>query len=163
MPVNAGLATLSDHMFTWSIILYSVALISYCGEYAFGRRGKVAATSPERELVGAGGPSVIRVGSTSGAKAGGTDRSRRAPQAQRFGRLAVAATVAGLGVQLASLALRGMATHRWPWGNMYEFASVVGAAAVVAFLVVLVRLPQVRYLGMFLLFPVVVLLFLAGA
>ena len=32
----------------------------------------------------------------------------------------------------------------------------------IAFLVVLVRLPQVRYLGMFLLFPVVVLLFLAG-
>jgi cytochrome c-type biogenesis protein CcsB len=45
---------------------------------------------------------------------------------------------------------------------MYEFASVVGAAAVIAYLVVLVRLPQVRYLGMFLLFPVVVLLFLAG-
>jgi cytochrome c-type biogenesis protein CcsB len=162
VPVNAGLATLSDHMFTWSIILYSVALISYCGEYAFGRRGKVAATSPERELVGAGGPSVIKVGSMSGAKAGGSDRSRRAPQAQRFGRLAVAATVAGLAVQLTSLALRGAATHRWPWGNMYEFASVVGAAAVIAYLVVLVRLPQVRYLGMFLLFPVVVLLFLAG-
>ena len=41
MPVNAGLATLSDHMFTWSIILYSLALVAYCGEYAFGRRGKV--------------------------------------------------------------------------------------------------------------------------
>ena len=46
MPVNAGLATLSDHMFTWSIILYSLALVAYCGEYAFGRRGKVASTSP---------------------------------------------------------------------------------------------------------------------
>jgi cytochrome c-type biogenesis protein CcsB len=45
---------------------------------------------------------------------------------------------------------------------MYEFSAVVGAAAVIAYLVVLVRLPQVRYLGMFLLFPVVVLLFLAG-
>ena len=42
MPVNAGLATLSDHMFTWSIIVYSLALVAYCGEYAFGRRGKVA-------------------------------------------------------------------------------------------------------------------------
>jgi cytochrome c-type biogenesis protein CcsB len=163
VPVNAGLATLSDHMFTWSIILYSVALIAYCGEYAFGRRGKVAATSPERELVAAGGVPVVKVGSMSGARGGGgTDRSRRVPQAQRFGRLAVAATAAGLAVQLTSLALRGIATHRWPWGNMYEFASVVGAAAVIAYLVVLVRLPQVRYLGMFLLFPVVVLLFLAG-
>ena len=49
MPVNAGLATLSDHMFTWSIILYSLALVAYCGEYAFGRRGKVGRRpSPER-------------------------------------------------------------------------------------------------------------------
>ena len=45
---------------------------------------------------------------------------------------------------------------------MYEFASVVGATAIVAFLGVLVRLPQVRYLGMFVMFPVVLLLFLAG-
>ena len=86
----------------------------------------------------------------------------RAPQGERFGRVAVSATALGLAVQLTSLTLRGIATHRVPWGNMYEFASVVGAAAVIAYLAVLVRLPQVRYLGMFLLFPVVVLLFLAG-
>ena len=52
VPVNAGLATLSDHMFTWSIILYSLALVAYCGEYAFGRRGKVASTSPVRAFSG---------------------------------------------------------------------------------------------------------------
>ena len=46
MPVDAGLATLSDQLFTWAIVLYSVALVGYCGEYAFGRRGRVAATSP---------------------------------------------------------------------------------------------------------------------
>ena len=162
MPVNAGLATLSDHMFTWSIILYSLALVAYCGEYAFGRRGKVASTSPEQVLVAAGaapGPGAPAVKSVSAPP----KRPRvRAPQAERFGRVAVAATVLGLAVQLTSLTLRGIATHRVPWGNMYEFASVVGAAAVIAYLVVLIRLPQVRYLGMFLLFPIVVLLFLAG-
>ena len=161
MPVNAGLATLSDHMFTWSIIAYSLALVAYCGEYAFGRRGKVASTSPEQVLVGAGigaagVPAVKSVSAPPKAPRG------RASQADRFGRIAVAATAVGLAVQLTSLTLRGLATHRVPWGNMYEFASVVGAAAVIAYLVVLVRLPQVRYLGMFLLFPVVVLLFLAG-
>ena len=51
MRGNAGLATLSDHMFTWSIVLYTLALVAFCGEYAFGRRGKVASTSPERVLV----------------------------------------------------------------------------------------------------------------
>ena len=164
MPVNAGLATLSDHMFTWSIILYSLALVAYCGEYAFGRRGKVASTSPERVPVaataavpGRGAPAVKSVSAPPKKP-----RRVRAPQAERFGRVADAATALGLAVQLTSLTLRGIATHRVPWGNMYEFASVVGAAAVIAYLVVLLRLPQVRYLGMFLLFPVVVLLFLAG-
>ena len=161
MPVNAGLATVSDHMFTWSIIVYSLALVAYCGEYAFGRRGKVASTSPEQVLVaagaGTGAPTVKSVSVPPAKRRGG-----RPPQAERFGRIAVGATVAGLAIQLVSLTLRGLATHRVPWGNMYEFASVVGAAAVIAYLVVLVRLPQVRYLGMFLLFPIVVLLFLAG-
>ncbi|HEV7656026.1 MAG TPA: c-type cytochrome biogenesis protein CcsB [Mycobacteriales bacterium] len=165
MFVNAGLARLSDHMFTWSIILYSLALVAYCGEYAFGRRGKVAATSPEQVLVGAGGLSEVKTGgiSTVSVSSKAPPKARnRTGQADRFGRIAVGATVVGLGVELTSLLLRGLATHRLPWGNMYEFSAVVGAAAVIAYLVVLIRLPQVRYLGMFLLFPVVVLLFLAG-
>lgn len=167
MPVDAGLATLSDHLFTWSIVLYSVALVAYCGEYAFGRRGRVATTSPvvEGELVPAGrvpvaagsGPLEDPVDAEDGSRV-----PRRAPRADRFGRLAVAATAAGLALQVASLTTRGIATGRVPWGNMYEFTSVVGTTAVLAFLVVLVRLPQVRYLGMFVMMPVVVLLFLGG-
>ena len=51
MPVDPGLATLSDQLFVWAIVLYSVALVSYCGEYAFGRRGRVAATSSVAEPV----------------------------------------------------------------------------------------------------------------
>jgi cytochrome c-type biogenesis protein CcsB len=166
VPVDAGLATLSDHLFTWSIVLYSVALVAYCGEYAFGRRGRVAATSPEvaeeRVLAGVGA-------STAGASDADPDEPEdvapvrsRAPQAERFGRLAVAATVIGLLLQVSSLTTRGLATGRVPWGNMYEFSSVAGTTAVIAFLVVLVRLPQVRYLGMFVMMPVVVLLFLGG-
>jgi cytochrome c-type biogenesis protein CcsB len=162
VPVNAGLATLSDHMFTWSIILYSLALVAYCGEYAFGRRGRVASTSPEQVLVAAGATPGRGAPAVKSVSAPPKRPRVRVPQAERFGRIAVAATVLGLAVQLTSLTLRGIATHRVPWGNMYEFASVVGAAAVIAYLVVLIRLPQVRYLGMFLLFPIVVLLFLAG-
>ena len=151
MHVDAGLATLSDRLFVWAILLYSVALISYCGEYAFGRRGKVAVTADAPVAVAAG-----RSASEAPSARGPLSR------AERFGRIAVAATAAGLALQLASLTTRGLATDRVPWGNMYEFSSVVGAAGVAAFLGVLVRLPQVRYLGMFLLMPVVLLLFLAG-
>ena len=168
MPVDAGLAALSDQLFVWAILLYSVALVSYCAEYAFGRRGKVAATADQPQLVGARSRSASS-GARGGAgvdgaedDAGSAPATPPASRADRYGRLAVAATAVGLGLQLASLTTRGLATDRVPWGNMYEFASVVGAAAVAAFLGVLVRLPQVRYLGMFLLMPVVVLLFLAG-
>ena len=153
MPVDASLATLSDQLFTWSIVVYSLALISYCGEYAFGRKGRVATTSSSKVLVGSGGPATTTPVDPEPAPG---------RQADRFGRLAVAGTILGLGLQLASLTTRGLATDRWPWGNMYEFASMVGAAAVIAFLGLLIRMPQVRYLGMFLLFPIVVLLFLAG-
>jgi cytochrome c-type biogenesis protein CcsB len=156
VPVDAGLATLSDQVFTWAIVLYSVALVSYCGEYAFGRKGRVAATSPASSPA----PEPALLGGPAGAAE--APRGRRAPQAERFGRLAVATTAVGLALHLGSLVTRGLATDRVPWGNMYEFASVVGATAVVAFLGVLVRLPQVRYLGMFVMLPVVVLLFLAG-
>lgn len=162
MPVDTGLASLSDQLFVWAILVYSIALVSYCAEYAFGRRGKVATTAEA--------PAPALVGARSSVGAISVDRPPRpAPspesrqtRADRFGRIGVAAMAVGLALQLASLTTRGLATDRVPWGNMYEFASVVGAAGVAAFLGVLVRLPQVRYLGMFLLMPVVVLLFLAG-
>jgi hypothetical protein len=84
---------------------------------------QVASTSPEQVLVATGaaaGPGAPAVKSVSAPP----KRPRvRAPQAERFGRVAVAATVLGLAVQLTSLTLRGIATHRVPWGNMYEFAS----------------------------------------
>jgi cytochrome c-type biogenesis protein CcsB len=166
VPVDAGLATLSDQLFVWAILLYSVALISYCAEYAFGRRGKVATTAEQPVLVGAragaGAGAAGAGGSAGGDGDGSAPGSRAASRADRYGRIAVAATAVGLALQLGSLTTRGLATDRVPWGNMYEFASVVGAAGVAAFLGLLVRLPQVRYLGMFLLMPVVVLLFLAG-
>jgi cytochrome c-type biogenesis protein CcsB len=45
---------------------------------------------------------------------------------------------------------------------MYEFASVVGLIAVVAFLVSLARAPQIRYLGLSVMLPVILVMFLAG-
>ena len=65
-------------------------------------------------------------------------------------------------LQLGSIVCRGLATDRWPLGNMYEFTSAVCLAAVVTWLVVLRRVPALRAVALFVLLPVVVLLFLAG-
>ena len=71
-------------------------------------------------------------------------------------------TILGALVHASSIAVRGAAVDRVPWGNMYEFASVVGLIAVVAFLVSLARAPQIRYLGLFVMLPVILVMFLAG-
>jgi len=79
----------------------------------------------------------------------------------RIGAVAVALSVAGWGAHVASVATRGFAAHRVPWGNMYEFSSMVSLVAVTVFLALLTRQP-VRFLGAFVMAPVVLYLGLAG-
>jgi cytochrome c-type biogenesis protein CcsB len=78
-----------------------------------------------------------------------------------WGRMGVALTVLGALLHLFSLVLRGIATDRVPWGNMYEYLSSVGLVAVGTWLYVLRRHP-VRRIAVFVLLPIAVLLFLAG-
>ncbi|HEX4654649.1 MAG TPA: c-type cytochrome biogenesis protein CcsB [Mycobacteriales bacterium] len=77
------------------------------------------------------------------------------------GRVAVCLTVIGWGVHIGSVVTRGFAAHRVPWGNMYEFSSMVALVAVTVFLALLTR-QQVRFLGAFVMAPVVLYLGLAG-
>jgi cytochrome c-type biogenesis protein CcsB len=160
VAVNSGLAHLSDALFTTAIATYALAMACYTAEYAFGRRGRVAATSrvEKRVLVGAGGPPVEEPGAEPPTPAGSDPR----PAGERLGRLAVVLTIVGAAIHLGSIALRGIAADRVPWGNMYEFSSVVGVIAILAFLGALWRAPQIRYIGVFVMLPVILLMFLAG-
>jgi cytochrome c-type biogenesis protein CcsB len=160
VAVNTGLAHLSDGLFTTAIATYAVAMACYTAEYAFGRRGRVAATSrvPARVLVGAGGPPVEQQDAEPPAPSG----SDRRPAGDRLGRFAVLLTVLGAAIHISSITLRGIAADRVPWGNMYEFSSVVGVIAILAFLGALWRAPQIRYIGVFVMLPVILLMFLAG-
>ncbi|HEX6263509.1 MAG TPA: c-type cytochrome biogenesis protein CcsB [Actinomycetota bacterium] len=67
--------------------------------------------------------------------------------------LTVARVVAYLGLasHTVSVVLRGVAAERVPWGNMYEYASVVGLAVVALYLVVAERRVDARRLGGFVL------------
>src|SRR4051812_34933201 len=88
-------------------------------------------------------------------------RGEQATRSERFGQAAVAVTVAGWGLHVSSVVTRGLAAHRVPWGNMFEFSTMVALVAVTVFLVLLLRQP-VRFLGAFVLAPVVLYLGLAG-
>ena len=130
-------AQLSDWLFTSAVGIYMLAALLSAIEYVLDRY-------PTRVPAMAGGAPPPRV-----------------PVPDRIGRMGVAVTILGAAAHLASVLLRGLATERLPWGNMYEYISAVGLVAVVAWLVVLRRHP-VRRIAVFVLLPTALLLFLAG-
>jgi len=173
--VSTSLAHFSDTLFTTAIATYAVATVGYAAEYAFGQRGRVAetavlpvpASAREKVLVAAGGVSSAAdsTGAPPAPARGGPPpavTTSRAVASSRIGRFAVGVTVLGVLIQLSSIVIRGVAVDEIPWSNMYEFSSVVGVVAVLAFLAALVRMPQIRHLGIFVMGPVVVVMFLAG-
>ncbi|MCR3719997.1 MULTISPECIES: c-type cytochrome biogenesis protein CcsB [Prauserella salsuginis group] len=162
MPVNETLSQYSDWSYTTSVVIYILAMVFFLVEQSFGRRGKQAAErTRSRELVGArAGNSYTASGSDNTTS--GTDNTGAAPtRAERFGRMGVALTVLGLLLHASALVLRGLATNRVPWGNMYEYVMITCFVAVAAWLVLLRKHP-VRHLSMFVLLPNVILMFIGG-
>ena len=156
------MAHLSDGLFTTAIAVYALATVGFVAEYAFGRVARTPAAVPDRELVGAGG------GGTGSAGAAGTEApaeppvKRKRAAADRIGRWSVGIVGIGAVIHVTSLLVRAIAVDAVPWSNMYEFSSVFGLVAILAFLATLWKAPQTRPLGGFVLLPVIVLMFLAG-
>ena len=155
--IDQTLASYSDWTYGAAVGVYVLAMFLYLVEQAFGRRAKaIDRARAFRVLAGAGGPDT-----TEGTTEEPPEVREGAGRAERFGRMAVALTVLGAVLHLASLALRAAATGRAPWGNMYEYGSAVCLVAVITWLVLVRRFP-VRRLGVFVLLPVVILMFLGG-
>jgi cytochrome c-type biogenesis protein CcsB len=102
------------------------------------------------------GQAAVGVGAGADAVAAGRWRAGGAP-AGPWVRAALAVTLAGLATQVLGIVTRGMAEHRVPWGNMYEFVMAITCAAVIAFLLLLIRF-RVYPVGLFLMAPVVLAL-----
>ena len=147
MTVDPALAALSDTCFSIAVAVYSLAVVAFCAQLAFGRR-------ESRQLVPAGGGAV-------GAPVAPAPSEATEP-GRRWGGIALGLTVLGALLHAAVLVTRGLATGRLPWGNMYEFSTAVVLVAVVVFLLFALRAPALRHLGVFVLAPVVVSLVLIG-
>ncbi|MCE0762699.1 c-type cytochrome biogenesis protein CcsB [Pseudonocardia kujensis] len=181
MPVDPMLSEYSDLLFKGALTVYVLAMAFHAVEYVTSRarvRAVAAEAAPEPAAVGAAGGTGSTAGSGTAdhgrvseenadvppppVKASRPTRSR----ADRFGRMGVSLTILAVLLHFGSIVLRGLATVRWPLGNMYEFSSAVCLAAMVAWLVVLQRTSKrtrgLRKLGVFVLAPVLVLMFLAG-
>ncbi len=133
MTPDPSLAALSDSLFSITVALYSVAVVAFAAQLAFGRRH---VRTPE--LVPAEQPDV------------------EPARARRLGAVAMALTGLGVLTHAAVVVTRGLAADRLPWGNMYEFTTVVVLVAVVSYTLLAVRAPELRHIGLFVMGPVVV-------
>jgi cytochrome c-type biogenesis protein CcsB len=75
-------------------------------------------------------------------------------------RVALALNILGLAAHLIGVLTRGIAVHRVPWGDMYEFVTAVTCVAVLFFLAMMIRY-RAYYLGLFVMAPVLLALGLA--
>ena len=148
--IDIELARYSDWAFTSAVVVLVLALLMLAVELAYSRGRKVEA----RELVGAA------VGADSVTPGIVTDAPARTAD-ERIGRAGVALTYVGIALLAACIVLRGLATSRVPWGNMYEFINLTCFSGLVAAAVVL-RRAQYRGLWVFVLPPVLVLLTVSG-
>ena len=159
------LASLSDALFSTTIALYSLALVGYCAELAFGRT--VVAEAPNDPVVVGLVQGALLSGSSRGAQGSGAREAGRTTHASAhrgaaLGAVAVGLTLLGAVTQAGVLVTRGLATRRLPWGNVYEFGTAVVLVGVVAFLVTLHRSRESRRLGLFVVGPAAVALVLIG-
>ncbi|WP_372671381.1 c-type cytochrome biogenesis protein CcsB [Amycolatopsis kentuckyensis] len=154
MPINETLSQYSDWLYTTAAAIYVVALMMTLVEQGFGAKGRLATERAKlraRELVGAGGPPIEEVQATQ----------RTSGRPERIGKMGASLLVLGALLQLSAIVLRGLAVHRAPWGNMYEYGMAVTFITVVTWIVVMWKFP-VRHLTGFLLLPVVILMFING-
>lgn len=154
-PVNETLAKFSDHAFTSAFVLLFVALVVSVVGYAKVRVAQSAAR--ERELVGAGAGGGV---DTSVSLTEDTSAEADAHPEGNWFRLTQLFSFLGTVFLLACIVLRGLATHRMPLGNMYEFVLMtvlfcMGAA------VYFLRKPGYGQLWPYVLAPVLIMLAIA--
>lgn len=157
MEINENLSRYSDLAFSTSLVLLVVALLMLTAELAGSRGRRAQARDNERELlevgssVGSGSPPI------GTAVPGRIVTPEKRPLGESLGRSGMLLVGVGTLSLLASVVLRGLATNRFPWGNMYEFVNVTVLFALLAGLAML-RRPALRPMWVFVLIPALVLM-----
>ncbi len=175
MAVEETLANVSNDLVYSAMAVYTCAL----GAFALDLAGRGAAARPARAVVpaaaqvpaasvpvAAGGVPPApepAAGEAPGTGAESPDGGTGAPARRRWanaGGIAVSLTWLAFLLHAGAVAARGLSAGRAPWGNMYEFATAGSMVVTGVFLVVLLR-RDVRYLGTFVIGPVLLTLGLA--
>jgi cytochrome c-type biogenesis protein CcsB len=181
--INQGLSHLSDHFLMVTLVFYFLAVLAFAADFAFGKRSApepAKAEAPELVTAGAAGgagagspeASAASVSSASAGSANaasgaaGTRGGAAGPgrpglrDASFWVRAGLALTVVGVLGHVTGVVIRGLAVHRVPWGDMYEFVIAVSCVAVLFFLGLMFRYRPYR-LGLFFMAPIVIIIGLA--
>ncbi|MHA7208697.1 c-type cytochrome biogenesis protein CcsB [Arthrobacter sp. MDT1-65] len=167
LPVNAELGQVSELFMLLASIAYVVALVFFVLDLvkssstigALESRLADERSAPARTLAGVGARGA---GSTTAAASTGpatADDSMDYGSGPRRGlaRVAVSLTVLAALIHGAAVITRGVAAHRVPWGNMYEFCTTGAFLVALIFLVTLTR-KDLRFVGSFVLGLVVIMI-----
>ena len=183
MPVNVALGHVSNAFMIAALVIYSLAVIAFAGDFAFGRPRRATAARGEQaqdravalatvSAAGATAPAAPAVPEAPGAApdrpAGAADSMpeltvpalRAIREAGRWVLAAVTLSSIAVAAQTIAVIIRGLAVHRAPWGNMYEFVTALTCVAAIFFLSVMIRY-RAWSLGVFVVGAVVVILGLA--
>lgn len=150
---DQSLALFANYSLVSAMVVLTLAMVGYAGYLARLVPARAAVTTPA--LVGGAGDTPDT-----------PDRPSAEPAAAEVSNGARAAGIAGSltwlagFLLLASVALRGGSVHRWPLGNMFEFAVFACMLVVLVFSAWSVR-RDLRWLGLFVVTPVLLVLGLA--
>ncbi|MFI7587984.1 c-type cytochrome biogenesis protein CcsB [Spongisporangium articulatum] len=163
MTVDENLAHLSNNLVYSAMAAYAAALAAFTIDLS--GRGRVAEKPAEQQaapkqkaaaLTAPGGRPVAGVPD----QAAGVVPEQVTPERRKAAAIGVTVTWLAFLLHLGGVIARGAASHRAPWGNMYEF-SVSGAVVVTGVFLVTLFKKDLRFLGTFVVGPVLLILGLA--
>ena len=187
MPVNLALGHVSNDFLIAALVIYSLSVVAFAGDFAFGRPRRAASAAAGQQAqqraaalatVGAAGAVAAGDGPPAAGAARPDGRAARGPavpdsmpevavpplraigQAGRWVQTAMVLSAAGVVAHTVAVVTRGLAVHRAPWGNMYEFVTALTCVAAIFFLFVMIKY-RAWALGVFVMGAVVVALGLA--
>jgi cytochrome c-type biogenesis protein CcsB len=178
VPVNLGFAHASSDFLIAALLIYSLAVLAFAGPRRTVAQATAVAARAEAQLAvvgasaagaGAAGTADATTAAGGGLLAGLTARPAGRAAAFRaiwaagpWIRAAVTLSAVGMLAHLTAVVTRGLAVHRAPWGNMYEFITALTCVAAIFFGYIVVRY-RVWTLGVFVMGSVVAALGLAEA
>jgi cytochrome c-type biogenesis protein CcsB len=155
VSVNETLATYSNYLVYGAMAAYAIAMIAFAASMAARRARDLVPVVVEPVTASTGGAAVAVATRTEVALGGPDDGAL--PPGRRSGNIGMSLMWLGTLLLGGALLLRGLAVQRAPWGNMCEFSMTSAFTVAVAFLVLSLK-RDLRWLGIFVVTPVLLAL-----